>query len=225
MNLHGDIIRSRFGRTPCSGGIGSVIGMRPSIQIYSGKSVTSVFGPGVTRIDDAGQKSAFIFAQNSGSGRHAGQGGLEKPADELRLAGGSGFLENAPRVGARRLPADFKPRGGGDKPVAGNDFGENACLGGGQPEPCGKALDLGAGVGGGVDNDDGGGGPVEVQDCHRPDGGERNDMGDKRRAILAAAELEGSTDIAFGCFVTTPWRASACRRAVSAGLVASSCPC
>jgi hypothetical protein len=37
---------------------------------------------------------------------------------------------------------------------------------------------LGAEVGGGVDDEDGGGRPVEIEDCRGPDRGERDDMGD-----------------------------------------------
>ena len=99
-------------------------------------------------------------------------------------------------MGARRLRGDFEFCSSGDKPVVGNDFGENACLAGGQPESCGKMLDLGAEAGGWVDDEDGGSRPVEVEDCHGPDRGERNDMGDKRRGIFAAAKLEGASDFA-----------------------------
>ena len=58
-------------------------------------------------------------------------------------------------------------------------------------------LDLGAKTGG-IDDEDGGGRPVEVEDGHGPVRGERDDMSDKRRAIFAAAKLEGAPDIAFG---------------------------
>ena len=171
------------------------------------------------------RKRLHIF-ENSGAARRTGQGGFEEPADEFRLTVGSGFRENVLRVGARRRLGDFESRGGGEKPVAGDDFGENAGLGGGQPEPCGEVLDLGAEAGGGIDDEDGGGRPVEIEDRRGPDRGERDDMGDKRRAIFAAAKLEGSTDIAFASFrAAPPRRASACRRAVSAGLVAASRPC
>jgi hypothetical protein len=49
-----------------------------------------------------------------------------------------------------------------------------------------KVPDLGARAGGGIDDEDGGGRPVEVEDRRGPDRGERNDMGEKRRAIFAA---------------------------------------
>jgi len=141
----------------------------------------------------------YIFG-SSDAGRRTGQGGLEEPAYELRLMVGSRFREDAVRVGTHRPPANFEPRGGGGKAVSGNDFGENACLGRSQPEPCGEVLDLGAEAGGGVDDENGGGGPVEVEDRHGPVGGKRNDMGDERRAIFAATKLEGATDIAFASF-------------------------
>jgi hypothetical protein len=56
---------------------------------------------------------------------------------------------------------------------------------------------LGAEAGSGIDDEDGGGGPVDIEDRNRTVGGERNDMGDKRQAIFAAAKLEGAPDIAF----------------------------
>ena len=133
-----------------------------------------------------------------------GQGGLEEPADELRLTVSFGFLENAVCVGTDSRPGDLEPRGGGGKAVSGDDFGENACLGGGQPEPCGKLLDLGTEAGGGIDDEDSDGRPLEVEDRQGPDWGERNDVGDKRRAIFASAKLDGSTGVDLSCFVTRP---------------------
>jgi hypothetical protein len=56
---------------------------------------------------EPGLKKAFIFFGNSGGGRRTGQGGLKKPADELRLAGGSGFRKNALCVLARRRLAAY----------------------------------------------------------------------------------------------------------------------
>jgi len=136
---------------------------------------------------DAGLKNAFIFAENSGTGRQAGQGGLKKPADELRLARSSGFRQNAVRVAARRRLGDFEFCGGGKKPAAANDFAKDAGLGNGQPETSGKALNLGAEARGGIDDEDGRGGRVDIEDRRRAVGGERDDMGEKRRAIFAAA--------------------------------------
>lgn len=120
---------------------------------------------------------------DSDAARRTGQGGLEEPADEFRLTVGSGFREDVLRVGARRRLGDFEPRGGREQPVSCNDFGENACLGGGQPEPCGKVLDLALEAGGGIDDEDGGGRPFEVEDGHGPDRGEGHDMGDERRSV------------------------------------------
>jgi hypothetical protein len=53
------------------------------------------------------EKKAEKFFGNSGACRRTGQSGFKKPADEFRLACGSGFRENAPRVGARRRLGDF----------------------------------------------------------------------------------------------------------------------
>lgn len=75
-----------------------------------------------------------LFFKNSGAGGHAGQGGFEKPADELRLAAGTGLRENAIGVAARRRLGDFEPRNGGEEPVAANDFRQKAGFGNGQPE-------------------------------------------------------------------------------------------
>lgn len=72
---------------------------------------------------------------NSVAGRRTRQGGLEEPVDEFRLTAGSGFVENVLRVGTRRQLGDLEARGGGGKAVSGDDFPENTCLGGGQPEP------------------------------------------------------------------------------------------
>lgn len=94
----------------------------------SGKCILRVFGLVVNGTVDAGQK---VISENSGAGRHAGQCGLKKPADEFRLTAGSGFRENAICVGACGRLGDFEPRGGGEKPVSTNDFRENACLGSG----------------------------------------------------------------------------------------------
>ena len=134
---------------------------------------------------EAGLKNAFIFAENLGAG-HAGQGGFKKPANELCLTGGSGFRENVVCVTARRRLGDFEFCGGGEKPIAANDFAKNAGLGNGKPESCGKALNLGAKAGGGIDDEDGGGRPVNIEHRRRPAGGERDDMGEKRWAITTA---------------------------------------
>ncbi len=83
-------------------------------------------------------------------------------------------------------------------PVAADDFRQNAGLGGGQPESCGEALDLSAKAGGGIDDEDGGGRPVDIEDRRRAVGGERDDVGEKRRASFAAAKLKGAANIAFG---------------------------
>src|SRR5580700_7918889 len=99
--------------------------MRPSIRICSGRSVTRFSSPGVIRIDNAGLKRVYIF-EKSGAARRTWQARLEEPADEFRLTVGSGFREYVLRVGARRRLGDFEPRGGGEQPVSGNDFGENA---------------------------------------------------------------------------------------------------
>jgi hypothetical protein len=117
----------------------------------------------------------------------SGQCALEKPPDEFGLTVGSGFLENALRVGARRRPGDLERGGGGRKTIASDDFTDNAGLGSGEPEFCPKALDLGAQIGGRINNEDGDGGPVNIEDRHRVVGRERKDMGDKRRAVAAAA--------------------------------------
>jgi hypothetical protein len=67
-------------------------------------------------------KNVYIFAKNLGAGRHAGQGGFKKPANELCLTGGSGFRENMVCVTARRRLGDFEFCGGGEKPIPANDF-------------------------------------------------------------------------------------------------------
>jgi hypothetical protein len=141
-----------------------------------------------------------LFLEKSRTGPRAGQARLEEPADEFRLTGGSGFVENVRRVGTRRQLSDLEPRGGCGKPVSGDDFRKNACLGGGQPEPCGKAPDLGAEVGFGIDDEDGGGRLVEIEDGYGPVRGKRNDMREKRRAIFAATKLNGSTGMGLACF-------------------------
>jgi hypothetical protein len=168
--------------------------------------------------------SAFYILQDSGAARAPGKAASKKPADELRLAGGSGLRQNAVRVAARRRLGDFEPRGGGEKPVSTNDFRKNACFGNGQPESCGKALNLGAKAGGGIDDEDGRGRPVDIEDRRRAAGGERDDMGEKRRAILPQLSSRVppiSPSLRPG---GDPARASACRRWVSVGVAAASCP-
>ncbi len=149
---------------------------------------------------DAERRRLSVFAGYSDPSRRAGHGGFEEPAEEFRLTLGSSFLKNAVGVGARGPPADFELRGGGGKAVSGYDFGKNAGLGGGQPERCGKMPDLGAKIGRWIDDEDGGGRPVEVEDCHGPVRGERDDMRKMRRAIFAASQLKGATDIGFASF-------------------------
>ena len=80
---------------------------------------------------------------------------------------------------------NFKLRGGGEKPIAANEFHENAFLGAGQAKLDGKALGRGIEVGGRVNDEKGGGRPVEVEACHGPVPVERNDMGEKRRVSPA----------------------------------------
>jgi hypothetical protein len=169
-----------------------------------------------------GKKSVYILGK-SGAGRRAGQGGLEEPADELRLTVGSGFRQNVLRVGARRRLGDVEPRGGGEKPVAANDFPKNAGLGG-QPESRGKTPNLGAKAGVGIDDEDGGGRPVDIEDRFRALGGERDDIGEKRRAIFAAASSFVPPISTLARPGHAPAPASACRRWVSAGVAAASSP-
>jgi hypothetical protein len=45
---------------------------------------------------------------------------------------------------------------------------------------------LGAKASGGIDDEDGGGRPVDIEDRRRAVGGERDNMGDEWRAIFAA---------------------------------------
>ena len=89
-----------------------------------------------------GSNGIHIFGK-SGAARRTWQGGLKKPADELRLTVGFGFRENAVRVGAHRRLGDVEPRGG-DQPVAANDFRENAGLGNGQPRIFRQSAQFGA---------------------------------------------------------------------------------
>jgi hypothetical protein len=77
--------------------------------------VARLCGPVVKGTFEAGLKSAFIFAEKSGGGGRSGQGGLKKPADELRLVRGSGFRENAVGMATRRRLGDFELCGGGEK--------------------------------------------------------------------------------------------------------------
>jgi hypothetical protein len=65
--------------------------------------------------------------------------------------------------------------------------GENSALANGQPESRGKALNLGVKAGGGIDDEDRGGRPVDIEHRRRAAGGKRGDMGEKRQAIFAAA--------------------------------------
>ena len=90
--------------------------------------------------------------------RRAEQGALEEPADELRLTAGSGFRKNAFCVRTCCRLGNFKVRGGGEKPIAANEFHENACLGAGQAKLDGKALGRGVEVGGRVNDEKGGAG-------------------------------------------------------------------
>jgi hypothetical protein len=112
--------------------------------------------------------SGVKICGKSGAARRAEQGGLEEPADELRLTAGSGFRENALCVRSCCRLGNFKLRCGGEKPVAANEFHENACLGAGQSKLDGKALGRGVEVGGRVDDEKGGGRPVEVEACRGP---------------------------------------------------------
>jgi hypothetical protein len=155
-------------------------------------------GPGIKGTFEAGPKTAVIFAEKSGAGHE--QGGLEKPADELRLARGSGFRKDVVCVAPRRRLGDFEFCGGGGKPPAADNFVKNPLFGKGQPEFCGKLFDSGVKSRGGIDDKDGGGRPVDVENRSRPARGERDDMGKKRRAIFAACKLDRAAGFAFAKF-------------------------
>src|SRR5690348_16329944 len=109
-----------------------------------------------------------------------------------------GFRKNADGVTARRRRANFEPLGGSLKTLSANNFPEHARLGGGEPEPCAKVLNLGAKIGSGIDNQDSNGRTIKVEDRCRAVGGEWEDMGEKLRVIFAAAELDCAANIAFG---------------------------
>jgi hypothetical protein len=69
-------------------------------------------------------------------------------------------------VGARRLLGDAEIRGGRETPGAANDFRKNAfrqC----KPERCGKAPDLGVDADVGIDDEDGDGRAIDIENRPR----------------------------------------------------------
>jgi hypothetical protein len=101
-------------------------------------------------------------------------------------------------MGARRCTGDFEPLGSGLNPVSANDLGKNPGLGRSKSEFCAKAPDLGPKIGSGIRDEDRNDLPVEVEDRGRAVGSDWKDMGEKRRAVFAARQLESFADLAFG---------------------------
>lgn len=64
----------------------------------------------------------------------------------------------------RAVDSVILSRAGGEKPIAADDFSNNACLGGGKPKSCAKPPDLGAQIGAGIDDEDGSDRPLDIED-------------------------------------------------------------
>ena len=143
----------------------------------------------------------------------AGEAGLEEAADEFGLTVGFSFREDVLCMGARRRLGDLQPRGGREKTLAANNFAENAGFAVGEPEFGGKAPDLRGKIGGGIHDEEGGRGTVNVED-YRSIGGEREDMGNERRPSPAARQFKASPH--FAAALTGP-RAAARERTQALG--------
>lgn len=97
-------------------------------------------------------------------GRQTWHAILEEPADEFSLAFGSGFRKNPRCMGPRRRFADPEPRGRGNKPIPANDLHKNACLSGCELEFRRKTLNLSTKFGSLIDNEDGSGWRLNIED-------------------------------------------------------------
>jgi hypothetical protein len=103
--------------------------------------VHHVFLSGVIGTNDA-RLNRQIFLCCLGAVRNTSRGALVEAVDEFGLTASSSLIENAAYVRAGCRFANIEPRRGGEKPVAANDFAQNACLSGGEPEPLGEAIDI-----------------------------------------------------------------------------------
>jgi hypothetical protein len=75
-------------------------------------------------------------------------------------------------VAPRRRFANLEPRRGGGPSLAANKLRNTFRLGGGEAVQFGNALDFCFKIGRGIDDEEGSGGPLDVENRRRADGGD-----------------------------------------------------